>query len=111
MPALTRGHFRCHAKRGGVAFLLLQGSSAVEKSNEAKRMATDVMEKSKEVCETSKRAIEIARKQRRAKEVATRATEKALRTFRWAWRFEIQLCNHGIEEKSPQCLFTPSCMS
>lgn len=56
----------------------------MEKANEAKEMAADVMGKSKVVCETSKRAIDIARKQRRAKEVATRATEKALRTFRSA---------------------------
>lgn len=60
----------------------MQGASAVEKANEAKDMAADVIEKSKVVCATSQRAIEIARKQRRAKEVATRATEKALRSFR-----------------------------
>eukprot|EP00903_Cladosiphon_okamuranus_P015046 g13919.t2 len=73
-----------------------EGSNAVEKANEAKQMATDVMEKSKVVCETSKRAIEIARKQRRAKEVATRATEKALRTFR---TFQVVARQAAVEEK------------
>lgn len=54
----------------------------MENANEAKDLALGVLEKSRSVCETSKRAIDIARKQRKAKETVTRATEKALRTFR-----------------------------
>lgn len=61
---------------------LIQGATAVDKAKEVQQMASDVMEKSKVVAATSKRAIDIARKQRRAKEATTRATEKALRTFR-----------------------------
>lgn len=42
----------------------------------------DVVAKATQVSENSKKAIDVARRQRRAKDVTTRATEKALKSFR-----------------------------
>lgn len=64
-----------------------QADLAVEKSKAAKQEAETVVAKAKTVAATSKNAIDIARRQRKAREVTTRATEKALRTFRWVVPF------------------------
>lgn len=86
LKVLIRSNILCtHKLKNEVADAIptnLQATSAVESATEAKEMALEVLEKSRSVCETSKRAIDIARKQRKAKETVTRATEKALRTFR-----------------------------
>lgn len=68
----------------------------MERSKAAKDKAALVTVKARGVAETSKKAIDIARRQRKCKDVTTRATEKALRTFRYCWctagRLVLVLC-------------------
>lgn len=65
-----------------MSLLRRQSKPAVESAKQAKEKAMDVVARATQVSENSKKAIDVARRQRRAKDVTTRATEKALKSFR-----------------------------
>lgn len=71
----------------------------MEKSKAAKIEAENVVAKAKEVAETSKNAVEVARRQRKAKDATSRATEKALRTFRQ----ELFFLSHDAFDEDKLC--------